>query len=99
MFKNIKWMRMQQPLLLLVSMVTGKNVTEFITMNVYDRLVLARAVLIEVVELVSAGIDAVDPAGPGGVTMTEEEWERIVDEADDPKAAVMALLGKDAPPA
>ncbi len=92
MFGEVKFLALQQPLILLVSMMTGKNVTEIINMEVHERMVLVDRVVGEVKDVTAAGVAATDPAGPGGVTLTEEELATIIDEAGDVKDVARELV-------
>ena len=91
-FGKVKFLAIQQPLILLVSMLTGKDVTEILALNIHQRLVLIREVVFEVLQVVEAGVEATDPAGDGGVTLTEDELAKIIDEADDVGPAVDNIL-------
>ncbi len=92
LFDKVNWLSLQQPLIMVVAMVTGKDINKILALNVHQRLILIEEVLGQVGELVNAGVMATDPVGPGGVTLTEEEYATIVDEADDIVPAVEALL-------
>lgn len=101
-FKSLNWFAIQQPLILMISMFTGRSISEILKINVHDRLILAREILIQTTEVVTAGINATSPTGAGGVTLTEDELNTIIDEANDIPTAVDALIGSftsDADPA
>lgn len=92
-FKSVNWLSLQQPLILMATMVTGKPITEIFAMEVHERLKLLDKLAGDIKDITAAGVAATDPAGPGGVTFTEEEWAKLVNEADDPKAVVQAIIG------
>lgn len=90
-FSTTQWIALQNPLIMLASMLTGKDVAAILAMNVHERAVLLHTVSVELEQLLGAVESSTDPAGPGGVTLTEIEVAQIVDEADDVPAAVKAL--------
>lgn len=92
MFSNINWLSLQGPLLMVVSMVTGKDVNTLLALEVHERLALINVVFAEVTDVTAAAAAATDPAGPSGVTMTDEEFQLIVAEAKEVKDAVDTLL-------
>lgn len=91
-FSGVKWLSLQQPLILAAAMMTGKNVNEILNMEVHERAKLLDTVIGEVKDVTAAAVAGTDPAGPGGVTLTEGEMALIIDEAADPKEAAKALL-------
>ena len=90
-FSEVKWLTLQQPIILVVSMMTGKNVHEILAMEGHERAKLIDAVVGEVKDVTASFAAATDPAGPAGVTMTEEEWANLLDEADDVPEAVRSV--------
>lgn len=90
--KNVNWLSLQQPMIMLASLLSGKPVQEILAMEVHERLKLIDQVVGELKDVTAAGAAATDPAGPGGVTMTEAEWTTIVDESDDIGTAVRRAL-------
>lgn len=90
-FSTVQWVSLQNPLIMVASMLTGKDVSAILAMEVHERAVLLNAVAVQVSELTGAVADATDPAGPGGVTLTEAEVAEIVDEAKDIPEAVNAF--------
>lgn len=90
-FTSVQWISLQQPLIMVASMLTGKDVAAILAMNVHERCVLLDYVVVQIHELVAAAADATDPTSPGGVTLTEAEVSVIVDQADDIPAAIKAF--------
>ena len=90
-FTQTQWIALQQPLIMVASMLTGKPVAEILAMEVHGRAVLLHRISVEAAELLGAVAAGTDPAGPGGVTLTEAEVATIVDEANDIPEAVKAL--------
>lgn len=90
-FTSVQWISLQSPLIMVASMLTGKDVAAILAMNVHDRCVLLDDIVVQIHELIAACADATEPTGPGGVTLTEAEVSTIVDEADDIPAAIKAL--------
>ena len=91
MFDQVKWFTLQQPIIMLVAMVTGKDINELLRMEVHERLKLINQIISEIGDVTTAAVVATDPAGPGGVTITEEEFAIMIDEAADIKTAAKAL--------
>lgn len=90
-FSTTQWIALQQPLIMVASMLTGKPVAEILAMEVHERAVLLHQASIQVSELLGAVAAGTDPAGPGGVTLTEVEVATIVDEANDIPEAIAAF--------
>lgn len=90
-FSTTQWIALQQPLIMVASMLTGKPVAEILAMEVHERAVLLHQASIQVSELLGAVAAGTDPAGPGGVTLTEGEVATIVDEANDIPEAIAAF--------
>ncbi len=92
-FTSTQWITLQQPLLMVASMLTGKDVAAILAMEVHERVVLLHGVSVQLAELFGAAATATDPTSPGGVTLTEAEVATIIDEADDVPEAVGLLKG------
>lgn len=90
-FSTTQWIALQQPLIMVASMLTGKPVAEILAMEVHERAVLLHQASIQVSELLGAVAAGTAPAGPGGVTLTEGEVATIVDEANDIPEAIAAF--------
>ncbi len=90
-FSTAQWIALQQPLIVVASMLTGKPIQEILAMEVHERAVLLHQVSVEIEQLLGVVATSTDPAGPGGVTLTEAEVATIVDEANDVPAAIAAL--------
>lgn len=90
-FTTAQWIALQNPLIMLASMITGQPIAEILVMEVHARAVLLHGVTVELEQLLGTVESATDPAGPGGVTLTEAEVAEIVDEANDIPGAIAAL--------
>lgn len=90
-FAKVDLLALQQPLIMLASMLTGKPVAEILALEVHERAKLVDSVVGETKDLTAAVVSATDPAGPGGVTLTDVEANQIVAEAADIGTAVKAL--------
>jgi len=88
----MNWIAMQSPAIFLASMIFGVDVNTILAMEVHERAKLLDDAALQFKELTAAVVAATDPAGPGGVTLTEEELAILVDEADDLPGAAMAIV-------
>lgn len=84
---------LQQPLVMIASLLTGKDVGAILALEVHERVVLLDECLLAVKELTAVMRAATDPASESGVTLSESEVAAIVAEADDVPQAVRDLTG------
>lgn len=88
MFSATKLLSLQQPMIMLASMLTGQDVNSILALEVNERAKLLHQVAGELTDLTEAMVRATDPTGDSGVALTEAELAAIIDEAGDVKVAV-----------